>query len=454
MHAMNNKPYHIVIIEDDPGVRFFLEEALKRERYVVESYESYEAATSALGVTTDLIILDISLPGIDGLSAMDDLRKRSDAPVLIITAYGTKKNALRAIERGAADFFVKPIPLDELKIVTKRLAGRQRLKRESAIVREERLAPHVFYGVVGRSEQMKEIFRNAEKVADKDITVLITGETGTGKEVIASLIHRLSGRKGEFIAVNCASIPDNLLESELFGYEKGAFTGALQDKPGKFEMAHAGTVLLDEIGEMSPGLQAKLLRVIETTEIERLGGTKKKKIDVKILATTNKILDNEIREGKFRSDLFFRISQMHIFIPPLRERTEDVEALVDYFLRAVSEERDIPLSIDDDAGEILMRHSWPGNVRELINVIKRASIMCDGTTIRTDDLPLYLRGEGALKEGRYTDTSLEEAISNLERQMIIDALAATKGLQSKAAKALGISERSMWYRIKKYGIEV
>ncbi len=450
---MGEKLSHILIVEDDAGVRFFLEEALKGEGYGVRSFESYEAALPAIGDSVDLVILDISLPGIDGLTAMDDLKKRSSAPILIITAYGTKKNALEAIKKGAADFFVKPIPLDELKVITKRLLGRQRLKQESEMLRELELAPHTFHGVIGSSDQMKEIFRNVEKIADKEITVLITGETGVGKEEIAMLIHRFSGRKGSFVAVNCASIPDNLLESELFGYQKGAFTGALQDKQGKFEMAHQGTLLLDEIGDMSPYLQAKLLRAIETTEIERLGDVKKRKIDVKILATTNKVLEKEIKEGRFRDDLFFRISQMHISIPPLRERPEDVEVLIGHFLNTLSAERGA-LRIDDAAREVLTKHSWPGNVRELINVVKRASIMCDGGVIGIDDLPLHLRGSHALTEGCYTDRSLEDAISELEREMIIEALSKTKGLQAKAAKALGISERSMWYRIKKYGIDV
>jgi DNA-binding NtrC family response regulator len=445
---------HILIIEDDPGVRFFLEEALKGEGYGVKSFESYEAALPAVMDTVDLVILDISLPGIDGLAAMDDLKRRSSAPILIITAYGTKKNALEAIKKGAADFFVKPIPLDELKIITKRLLGRQRLQQESETLREEELSTHVFHGVVGQSEQMKEIFGHVMKIADRDITVLITGETGVGKEAVATLIHRLSGRKGAFVAVNCASIPDSLLESELFGYQKGAFTGALQEKQGKFEAAHLGTLLLDEIGEMSPNLQAKLLRVIETTEIERLGEVKKRKIDVKILATTNKILEREMKEGRFRDDLFFRISQMHISIPPLRERPEDVEVLIEHLLNKVSRQTGSLLEIDTDARGVLMSYTWPGNVRELINVIKRASIMCDQGIIRIDDLPLHLRGDHELTGGQFTDKSLEEAISDLEKEMIVEALNKTKGLQSRAAKALGISERSMWYRIKKYGIEV
>jgi len=304
----------IVIVEDDAGVRFFLEEALKDEGYKIMAFESYEEASSSINKETNLIIMDIKLPGVDGLTAIEDIKKKSDAPILIITAYGTKKNAMEAIQRGATDFFVKPIALDELKVMVKRVLGTQMLKKELEVSKEEELGQSIFHGVVGKSEVMKEIFRNIEKFADKDITVLITGETGAGKEAVGRLIHDLSKRSKDFVVVNCASIPDNLLESELFGYEKGAFTGAVQSKQGKFELANGGTIVLDEIGEMSPYLQAKLLRVIEAKEIERLGDIKKRKIDVRILATTNRALEVEIKEGRFREDLYYRLAQIHLII--------------------------------------------------------------------------------------------------------------------------------------------
>jgi transcriptional regulator with PAS, ATPase and Fis domain len=300
---------------------------------------------------------------------------------------------------------------------------------------------------------MKEVFHTVEKIADKNISVLITGETGTGKEVIANLIHRLSGRQGSFVVVNCASIPDNLLESELFGYEKGAFTGAAQQKQGKFELADRGTLVLDEIGEMSPYLQAKLLRVIENREIERLGGTKNKKINIRIIATTNRDLVEEMKAGNFREDLFFRLSQMHIHVPPLRVRKEDIEILIDRTLINVSEKSEDVVEIDEETRNKLIAYNWPGNVRELINVVKRAAIMCENKHITIDDLPLHLRGNYSFKEVKtFSDKSLDEAISELEKNMIIDALKVTKGQQARAAKILGISERSMWYRVKKYDI--
>ncbi len=443
----------IIIVEDDQGVRFFLEEALKGEGYRVDSFESYEDAARSISNSTDLLIMDISLPGLDGLSATTEIKNKYDVPILIITAYGTKKNALEAIKRGATDFFVKPILLDELKVMLKRVLGTRRLKKEVEELRDKELENHIFHGVVGKSPQMKEIFKEVEKIAGKGLSVLITGETGVGKEEIAKLVHLLSKRKGEFIVVNCASIPDNLLESELFGYEKGAFTGAVQQKAGKFEVAHRGTIVLDEIGEMSPYLQAKLLRVVEKQEIEHLGSTKTKKVDIHVISTTNRVLENEIRDGKFREDLFFRLSQIHIQIPPLRERRADVTVLVDYALRNIEQETGRVVMMSDDAMGLLMNYSWPGNARELIGIIRRASVMCDGDVIGLDDLPLHFRAEHPLSGSVYSDQSLDDAISVLEKNMIVDALKKVQGSQAKAAKILGISERSMWYRVKKYEIE-
>ncbi len=446
---MNEK---IIIIEDDPGVRFFLEEALKGERYIPLSFESYEDALLTIANDIGLIIMDINLPGIDGLSAIDEIRKRIDVPIVIITAYGTKKNAMEAIQRGATDFFIKPIALDELKVVVKRTLGTRKLIKEVELSKKEELKDYIYHGVVGKSEGMREIFRDVERFAGRDITVLITGETGVGKEEIAKLIHILSKRNGKLITVNCASIPDNLLESELFGYEKGAFTGAVQQKQGKFELADGGTIILDEIGEMSPYLQAKLLRVIETKEIERLGDIKKRKIDARIIATTNKELAKEMKEGRFREDLYFRLAQIHISIPPLRARRDDIPVLMDSYLVNISKDAGTFFNISKDVWNLLLEYDWPGNVRELVNAIKRAAIMCDGNLITRDDLPLHLKGDYRLEGKAYSDTLLDDAISALEKRMVTDALKKTNGSQVRAAKLLGISERSMWYRVKKYGI--
>jgi two-component system, NtrC family, response regulator AtoC len=444
----------IIIIEDDQGVRFFLEEALKGEGYKINSFESYEDAYRLIGNNTDLVIMDISLPGLDGLSATSAIKERYDVPILVITAYGTKKNALEAVKRGATDFFIKPILLDELKVILRRILGTRRLKKEVELLREKELENNVFHGVVGKSSQMKDIFKEAEKIAGKGLNVLITGETGTGKEEIAKLVHMLSKRKGEFVVVNCASIPDNLLESELFGYEKGAFTGATQQKAGKFEVAHNGSVVLDEIGEMSPYLQAKLLRAVEKQEIEHLGATKTTRVDIHVISTTNRVLENDIKEGKFREDLFFRLSQIHIHIGPLRERRDDIQVLVDYVLRNIENDTGRMMTVSEDAMKVLIDYPWPGNTRELIGTIKRASVMCDGDVIGLDDLPLHLRAEHPLSGSVNSYTLLDDAISALEKTMIVDALKKSTGSQTKAARLLGISDRSMWYRVKKYEIDI
>ncbi|MHB8109368.1 MAG: sigma-54-dependent transcriptional regulator [Syntrophorhabdaceae bacterium] len=443
----------IIIVEDDQGVRFFLEEALKMENYKVSAFESYEDAYRSIGNNTDLVIMDINLPGLDGLSAISEIKAKYAVPILIITAYGTKKNALEAIKRGATDFFVKPILLDELKVILRRVLGTRALKKEVEEMREKELEKHTFHGVVGRSAQMKDIFKEVEKIAGKGLNVLITGETGVGKEEIAKLIHILSRRKGQLVIVNCASIPDNLLESELFGYEKGAFTGAVQQKAGKFEVAHQGSIVLDEIGEMSPYLQAKLLRVVEKQEIEHLGGTKTRQVDVHVISTTNRVLENEIKDGKFREDLFFRLSQIHITVPPLRDRRDDVEALVNLVLRNIENDTGRVMTVSDDATTILMAYPWPGNARELIGAIKRAAVMSDSDIIGIDDLPLHLRAEHPLTGKVNSEKLLDDAISALEKTMIVDALKQCNGSQARAAKLLGISERSMWYRVKKYEIE-
>lgn len=451
---MNGK---VVIIEDDKGVRFFLEEALKEEGYNVLSFDSYEEASWKIDESVDLILMDISLPGKDGLTATEEL-KVYGIPIIIITAYGTKKNALEAIKRGASDFFVKPVPLADLKVMVRRFIKTRTLKKEIELKEKEVLFADIFRGVVGKSQVMKDIFKTVDKIAKKDLAVLITGETGVGKEEIARLIHNQSERKGEFIVVNCASIPDTLLESELFGYEKGAFTGALQKKTGKFELADKGTICLDEIGEMSPYLQAKLLRVVENKEFERLGGISKIKIDTKIISTTNRNLKEAIEKGTFREDLFFRLAQVYIHVPPLRERKEDIEILIDKVVFELSGSTGSEITMNRDVKELLLNYNWPGNVRELINVIKRSSAICDNNHITIDDLPLHLKphqikGNYTLQSKPYSDMTLDEAISELEKRMIEDALKKTKGMQAKAAKLLGISERSMWYRVKKYGID-
>ncbi|MCS7280756.1 MAG: sigma-54 dependent transcriptional regulator [Desulfobacterota bacterium] len=442
----------IILIEDDSGVRFFIEEALRREGHRVLSFESYEKASSSIKEDTDLVLIDIKLPGIDGLSAIEEIKRFTDAPIIVITAYGTKKNAMLAIEKGAIDFFVKPISLEELKVVVKRALAKREIEKEAKLKKKEWHDATTYHGIVVKSEMMKEVIRLAERVAETDVPVLITGETGVGKEVVARLIHKLSNRKGEFVPVNCASIPETLLESELFGFEKGAFTGAVREKKGKFELAEKGTLFLDEIGEMGPNLQAKILRVVETKELERLGSTKKVKLDVRIISATNKNLIEAMGEGKFRPDLYYRLSGVVIDVPPLRKRKEDIGPLIDHFLLELEKDLGRKLGISKEAKEYLLNYAWPGNVRELLACLKSAVSVSEDGYVTLEDLPIHMRER---TKKHYTEgTSLDEQIEELERKRIIEALKATKGNQKKAASILGISERSIWYRIKKHGIDV
>lgn len=443
----------IMIIEDDKGIGFFLKEALGEEGYNISVFESVEDAIPALSRDTDLIILDIKLPGMDGLTAIDLIKRITDIPVIISTAYGTRKNAQEAMKKGADDFFVKPVPLEELKVVVSRTIKRYEIKREIEIQKAKKYEDQQFKGVVGVSPKMKEIFRVVKRIADKDITLMITGETGVGKEVIASLIHELSGRKGAFVAVNCASIPDTLLESELFGYEKGAFTGATKDKLGKIEVANNGTLLLDEIGEMSVYLQAKMLRFVEQKEIERLGGTKGRPVNVRIISATNKDLKEEISKGRFREDLYYRLAGAHINIPPLRERKEDMGLLIEYFIEEMEREYKQRLRLDEAAMDFLLGYDWPGNIRELKAVIKSAAAICENGLITYEDLPLHMLSTQD-KGDLMFNAQLDVLIERFERDRLIEALKRTKGRQKQAAELLGITERSIWYRIKKHNIDM
>ncbi len=440
----------VILIEDDPDVRFLIEELLKKEGVNVISFESFEEASSSINESSDLVIMDVKLPGVDGISAIEKIRGLSSCPIILMSAYGTRKNLIDAIKKGAYDFFIKPISVEEFRVVVRRALKKMELERELKKDEKKKFDSVLFHGIVGASSSMKEVFRVVEKIAKKDINVLLCGETGVGKEAIAMLIHKLSDRKGSFVPVNCASLPDPLLESELFGYEKGAFTGASTSKKGKAELAENGTLFLDEIAEMSDRLQAKLLRFVETKELERLGGIERKIIDVRIISATNRDVEKEIRDGRFRKDLYYRLSGITIKIPPLRERREDIPYLIDYFLSQLENEGGKKLEIAETAKERLLSYLWPGNVRELKAVLSSASAICEDGLIKIEDLPLHIVGDEG--KGLIHHLPLDKSIEEMEKMKILEALKKTKGNQRKAAQILGISERSMWYRIKKYGI--
>lgn len=451
----------ILVVDDEEVSRFVLREALSKRGYAVEEAPDAETALKKVaGGSFDLILLDIQLPGLSGIDAISKLKEIDPTVIiLMITAFGSKEMALDAMKRGAYDYFVKPFKMEEMEIVVKRSLERRRLAIEIRTLQEQLTEAFQLRNIIGTSGAMQEVVKLISRVADTNATVLIWGETGTGKELIARAIHQGSTRKAKpMVKLNCAGIPEGLLESELFGFEKGAFTGATERKIGKFELADGGTIFLDEIGDMNLQAQAKILRILQEMEFERLGGVKPIKIDTRVIAATNRDLTQTVKEGGFREDLFHRLNLFSIHVPALRDRIEDVPVLAEHFLDDARKrfERQVN-SISPEAMDCLMRYRWPGNVRELKNTIERAVLIADGDTLTSKCLPVQtaqLKGEKSAMAATTAQGNLEETLANIERQLIIDALERADGVQRHAAKLLGITERVLWYKVKKYGIEV
>lgn len=406
-----------------------------------------------------LVLTDLKLPKGDGLAVLSAVKEDDPLiPVIIMTAYGTIDVAVKAIKEGAYDFITKPFDTDHLLHLIKRALHNQRLIAENKLLKEELSSQRGMPTIIGKSEKILEVARNVQKVAQTKTTVLLLGESGTGKELFARAIHYLSHRREfPFVPINCAAIPKELLESELFGYEKGAFTGAETRKLGRIELADKGTIFLDEIGEMDMGLQSKIMRVLQEGEIERIGGIKTIKVDVRIIAATNKDLERAVSEGRFREDLYYRLNVFPITIPPLRERIEDIPLLVDYFIRKYSAELKIPgKRISQEAMDLLLRYKWKGNVRELENTIERAMILCDGNIIGPEHIALQSRYVDELEmlplNGTLEDT-VKEALRIAETKRIKKALIEAKGNKSRAAGILDISYKTLLTKIKEYGIE-
>ncbi|MBI2370899.1 MAG: sigma-54-dependent Fis family transcriptional regulator [Deltaproteobacteria bacterium] len=449
----------ILIVDDDPDMQFVLGEALRQAGYQVEAATSAEAGLEALRARpTELVILDVRLPGMSGLEAVPRVKELvPEAPIIIMTAHGRRELALEAIQRGAYDFFVKPFSLPDLKVVVQRALERRALEGEVRQLRERLGERYEFARIIGQSPPMREVIGMLRKVVETDATVLITGESGTGKERIAEAIHYNSRRRSKpFVKLNCVAIPEGLLESELFGHEKGAFTGAVARKLGKFELANGGTIFLDEIGDMSLATQAKILRILQESEFERVGGTATIKIDVRVIAATNRALTRAIKERQFREDLFYRLNVFSITLPPLRERLEDLPALAELFVAEANARLGRAVKgVGEPAMARLMGHTWPGNVRELQHAIERAMIMCEGEWIGPEDLPF----DGGTSEvarglGVNLDAPLDVVLQEVERQLVLQALQRTGGVQARAAELLKITERSLWYLVKKHRIEV
>lgn len=444
----------VLIIDDEMGVRKTLSVILQMEGFEVESAEGAHSALKLLdeGRNYDFIICDIRMPGMDGIQFLNEIKNRDINPlVIMISAYGTVETSIEAVKRGAADYVNKPISTDELILRMRMAQERERLRRENTLLRKELGRDDGFDELVFTSGEMRRVIDFAKKASEYKATVLITGESGTGKELIARAIHARGQRKdAPFVAVNCAAIPGALLESELFGYSKGAFSGASQTKRGLFEEAHGGTLFLDEIGEFPYLLQSKLLRVLEEEKIRHLGDTKTIKVDVRIIAATSRDLAGEVERGSFRGDLFYRLNVFPIHIPPLRERKEDIPQLVEHLIRKHNEKLNSHIKgvIPQVMSEFL-QYPWHGNVRELENVIERAMILSDSDLIDRVELE---SSETEFKGGSWFDSLLlDKAWHKLEKALIEKALSESGGNHTQAAKLLGISRRALLYKLKHYG---
>jgi two-component system NtrC family response regulator len=448
----------ILIAEDEKTQRDLLEGFLKKEGFSVDPVANGREALQKLeGDFFDIALIDYKMPALDGLQTLREIRRLyPDLPVVMMTAYGTVETAVASMKEGALDYLTKPIDLDELLLILQKVIERSNLIRENKALKAQLQERYTFSNIVYSSPKMEEVMGLVARVAPSQATVLIRGESGTGKELIANAIHHASPRaKMPLVKVNCSAIPETLLESELFGHEKGAFTGAAQKRIGRFEEAEGGTVFLDEIGDLSPSTQIKLLRILQEKEFQRLGSNQTFKTDVRVMAATHQNLEEAMKKGQFREDLYYRLNVISIFLPPLRERKEDISLLIDYFLKKYSEANQKSISdISKEARALLLRYPYPGNVRELENLIERAVVLCRGEVITTQDLPFHLKEEkpeGSWDAARKAK-NLPESLEGIERDLIIKALHEHQGVQTRAAESLGISERVLRYKIKKYGI--
>ncbi len=451
---------NLLVVDDDEAVRHMLTHMLSREGYSVHAAPSGHKALEILTSSPiDVVLCDVRMKGMDGLELLDRiLELQPDMTVILMSAYGSVDQALEAIKRGAYDYISKPFKKDEVVFCLRKAEERERLRRENKRLRD-RLSEDMGMGdFVGQSPQMQKVFRTLRKMAEYKTTVLITGESGTGKELAARSIHNLSTRRnGPFVAVNCGAIPGQLLESELFGHRKGAFTHATRDKKGLFEEADQGTLFLDEIGELPLELQVKLLRVLQEGRIRRLGDTKTIEIDVRIVAATSRNLAQMVQEGAFRNDLYYRLAVLPVHMPPLREHIEDVPLLVHSFLKILSRQFGKKVaSVHPAAMRILMEYDWPGNVRQLQNVVQHAMVMAEGDEIRLEDLPSnFHHGRTETTDGdfRIEGLSVKKNSKALERILIGRALAQTGGNRTQAAKLLEISHRALLYKIREYDLD-
>jgi two-component system response regulator AtoC len=445
----------ILIVDDEANLLKTLSDILQKNGYEVSVARNAQAALETMGKGAfDIALLDVRMPHMDGVELLETIKeKHHGLEVIVMTAYGTIETAIRSTKLGAFAYMLKPLDIDEMLMNVQKIVKLKALREEARFLQWQLEEKHGYKNIIGKSRPIRHVVETIKKVSSSNSTVLTIGESGTGKEMVADAIHYSSRRYAKpYVKINCAAFPENLLESELFGYEKGAFTGADRQKIGKFEVAHGGTLFLDEIGDMPLAMQAKLLRVLEGGEFERLGGNDLIKVDVRFIAATNQDLGKMIEEKRFRSDLFYRLNTVVIDVPSLLERKEDIPLLIEYFLEKFSTQmsKKAPRLVDETV-DLMMSYPWPGNVRELANAIERATIFCEDGIIKPSDLPPNVR-EGHV-ESPPAHTSGEHTLEALEKRYITDTLKRTKGNKNEAARLLGIHRETLYKKIKKFNIK-
>ena len=456
--------HRVLVVDDDSRNRDLLVKILKKDGYDAWAADDGETAIQLMGEESfEIILTDLVMPGVDGLELLEHVRAHSPRTlVIVVTGFGTVKTAVAAMRSGAYDYITKPFSIDEIRLVVSKALEHFRLSNENFYLKRQLKTKYKFDNIIGDSEAIQKVIRMIEMVAESDSTVLLQGESGTGKEVVARAIHYNSPRADNpLVTVNCGALPENLMESELFGYERGAFTGAMSAKPGRFELAEGGTIFLDEVGEMPPVLQVKLLRVLQEHTFERLGGTKTHKLNVRVVAATQQDLEKAVEEGRFREDIFYRLSVIPIPLPPLRGRTEDVPLLVEHFLEIFKKSRRKQIKrLDKGVMECLTRYRWPGNVRELENLIDRMVVLDRDGVIAMDDLPEKFRDKGLLPSVSLSAVnanspgfSFETAVTEFEKRLILNALEKTGWVKNKAAKLLNMKRTTLVEKIKKIQLE-
>ncbi len=446
----------ILVVDDESSHRQMIEAVLSAEGYEISQADDGQTAIVAVEDRFyDLVIMDIRMPKISGIEALKKIKAISPGiPIIIMTAYASVGTAVEALKAGAYDYLIKPLDIEELKILVAKALRFRQLEQENVYLKERLNDRFDFSKILGRSPAMNSLFETMALVAPSEATVLIVGDSGTGKELIASAVHQNSPRKDRpLIKVNCAALPETLLESELFGHEKGAFTGAIARKQGRFQLAHKSSIFLDEIAEMAPATQAKILRVLQEREFEPVGSSQTFKVDTRIIAATNKNLEEEIKAGRFREDLYYRIKVVTLVVPPMRERREDIPLLADFFLKQYAEKNNRPIKgFTPRAVDLLMRYDWPGNVRELENVVERAVIMARGDMITPLEFPDVLQDLDEEAKASPLALTAGRSLKEVEKVMILRTLEETGGNRTHAARSLGISRRTLQLKLKEYGI--